>query len=245
MKASREPTDKQILLVEDDEVLSKYLQESLQQQGFRISALHNGEGIPKSMEEVYPRLVILDLMLPGRDGLYWLQWLRTYYPIIPVIITSAKVQPDERLQGLEKGAQDYLIKPYHERELILRIKNLLSLPTMSKGDSLIQIGQLSLDNINHKVTTADGRENALTELECKLLQMLYLNAGIPISREELMEQVLGIPYHPLNRVIDTHINRIRNKIETNPSNPVYIRTVRGKGYCLHIPDERNAIAQGG
>lgn len=243
MKTSREPTDKHILLVEDDEVLSKYLQESLQQQGFFVNAIQNGEAIPKSMEEIYPRLVVLDIMLPGRDGLYWLQWLRTYYPIIPVIITSAKVRPDERLQGLEKGAQDYLIKPYHERELVLRIKNLLSLPAANTGDTLIHIGQLCLDNVNHKVTTADGRENSLTELECRLLQMLYLNAGIPISREELMEQVLGIPYHPLNRVIDTHINRIRNKIETNPSTPVYIRTVRGKGYCLHIPDERTITAQ--
>lgn len=237
----REPVGKQLLLIEDDEVLCRFLQESLQQEGYSVITLLEGEGIPKMMEHHSPRLVILDLMLPGKDGMYWLKWLVSYYPTIPVIITSAKVQPHERLQGLECGAQDYLVKPFHDRELLLRIKNLLSSSSDNSRDKLIQMGCLTLDKVNQTVTTGDGRESLLTALECRLLQMFYLNAGLPLSREELIEQLMGIPYNPLNRSIDTHISRIRNKIEKNPAKPVYIRTIRGKGYYLHIPDEESSV----
>ncbi|QLQ31444.1 MAG: response regulator transcription factor [Candidatus Thiothrix singaporensis] len=129
-----------------------------------------------------------------------------------------KVQPHERLQGLECGAQDYLVKPFHDRELLLRIKNLLSSSSDNSRDKLIQMGCLTLDKVNQTVTTGDGRESLLTTLECRLLQMFYLNAGLPLSREELIEQLMGIPYNPLNRSIDTHISRIRNKIEKIPPN---------------------------
>ena len=241
MKVSKEQIKKQILLIEDDEIQCHLLAEVLLHEGYCVHSLLRGEGLPKVMQRSGIRLVILDLMLPGKDGLYWLKWLKAYYPAVPVIITSAKIKPNERVEGLEGGAVDYLVKPFHDRELLLRVSNVLcsyaSKRMKAAENDQISIGQVSVDLHNHQILTTDGEVLPLTQLECKLLQMFYLNAGIPLSREELVTQILGIPYHPLNRTIDTHVNRIRNKIEKDPSKPEYLRTIRGKGYCLHLPDE--------
>lgn len=224
---------KQLVLVEDDEVLCNLLKECLQQEGYCVITLSAGEGIPGVMKHSSPVLIVLDLMLPGKNGIYWLEWLKAYYPAIPVIIMSAKAQAHERLQGLELGAKDYLVKPFYDKELLIRVDNLLSALSGGSGGELVRIGRLTLDRVNCKVITDEGREIALTVVEFKILQMLCLNAGILVSREDLVEQLLEIPYNPINRTIDTHISRIRAKIEIDPATPAYIRTVRGKGYYVN------------
>ncbi len=228
---------KRLLIIEDEEIFCHFLQECLQHYGYQTDALLNGEGIPGLLEQYCFNLIILDILLPGKDGFYWLKWIRQYYPNIPIILMSSKTTASERLEGMEKGAQDYLPKPFHDRELMIRINNILKNHMIDHHSKHIhQLGELTLDTVNNCIHKK-GHKIKLTELECKILQLLYINTGIPLSRNEIMEQTMGISYHPPNRSIDTHINRLRNKIEDTPSKPVYLRTIRGRGYCLHLPKE--------
>ncbi|MGB5597718.1 MAG: response regulator transcription factor, partial [Thiothrix litoralis] len=166
-------------------------------------------------------------------GMYWLKWMKQYYPIIPVVIMSAKVQPDDRLLGLEAGASDYLTKPFHDRELLIKVNRLLKRANDETHEHVLHMGNITVNTVDNCVQKGN-KVVTLTKLECKILQLFYMNVGIPLSRDELMQQTMGIVYSPPNRSIDTHINRLRNKIEDAPSNPVHIRTVRGKGYCFYI-----------
>ncbi|MGB3917946.1 MAG: response regulator transcription factor [Thiothrix litoralis] len=224
---------KRLLIVEDNEVLCHFLQKSLQHDGYEVEALLTGELIPKVMERNCIHLVVLDIVLPGKDGMYWLKWMKQYYPIIPVVIMSAKVQPDDRLLGLEAGASDYLTKPFHDRELLIKVNRLLKRANDETHEHVLHMGNITVNTVDNRVQKGN-KVVTLTKLECKILQLFYMNVGIPLSRDELMQQTMGIVYSPPNRSIDTHINRLRNKIEDAPSNPVHIRTVRGKGYCFYI-----------
>jgi len=228
---------KRLLLIEDDELLSRALTESLVSQGYQVDALATGEGIPRMMERNSVNLIILDIQLPGKDGLYWLKWFKSYYPSVPVILVSSRVQPEERVEGLQAGAHDYLVKPFHDQELLIKVQYFLKQGKTHQEthQAVIKIGDFTLDTINN-VVIKNGFQTPLTELECKILQLLHMNAGMPLSREELMWQTMGIRYVPSNRSIDTHINRLRKKIEDAPANPTYIRTVRGRGYCFYLPN---------
>lgn len=225
-----------MLIIEDNEVLCAFLKKTLLNEGYEVEAALHGEYIPKVMKRQTINLVLLDIVLPGKDGIYWLKWLKQYYPAVPVVMMSVKIAPEERLQGLKAGAADYVTKPFHELEVLIRIERLLG-KNKSSGDvrECIRFGDCELDTEN-KCVYKNKVQIALTDLECRLLQLFYLNAGIPLSRDDLMQQAMGINYTPLNRSIDTHINRLRKKIEDVPAKPVFIRTVRGKGYCLHLPE---------
>lgn len=227
--------NKRILIVEDDEILCQFLQKSLSQEHYLVDILHNGEAMPKLLERHCIHLLVLDIILPNKDGIYWLKWIQHYYPNIPVIITSVKDKPAERLEGLEAGARDYLIKPFHSAELLIKIKKILGNAIDESLPDILKIGEMTV-NIMDNCLYKHGQEISLTKIESKLLQVFYHNAGIPLSRDEIMEQSMGHHYFPTTRRIDTHINRLRNKIEDTPSKPVYIRTVRGRGYCLHLPN---------
>ena len=226
---------KRLLVVEDDELLSQTLTSSLSSHGHDVEALLTGEDIPRAMERSNFQLIILDLQLPGRSGLYWLKWFKNYYASLPIIIISARTKPEQRVEGLQEGALDYLVKPFHYQELLIKVDYFLKQKVQEPESSILTIGDFTLDTVNHFILKG-GIQIPLTALECKILQLLALNAGTPLSREELMWQTLGIRYVPSNRSIDTHINRIRNKIETVASEPAYIRTVRGRGYCFYLPN---------
>lgn len=229
-------SNKRILIVEDDEILCQFLQKSLTKRDYWVDILHNGEAMPKLLERHSIHLLVLDIILPNKDGIYWLKWIQQYYPNIPVIITSVKDKPAERLEGLQAGARDYLIKPFHSAELLIKIKQILGNALEESPQTILKIGEMTF-NIEDHCLYKDGAEIRLTKIESKLLQVFCHNAGIPLSRDEIMEQSMGQQYFPSTRRIDTHINRLRNKIEDIPSKPVYIRTVRGRGYCLHIPHD--------
>ncbi len=224
---------KKLLIVEDDGILSKFLQSYLSRSGYQVDCLPGGEGLPVRLEKSRVDLVVMDVVLPGRDGLYWLKWLRQYHPNTRTILTSVNAGEDDRLIGLESGAMDYLIKPFHDKELLIRIGHVLRQQMMRTEERVIYSGNLTIDLENH-VVTRDGEETHLTALEANILKLLHLNSGAYLSREEIMLQVKGTSYHPLDRSIDIHINKLRKKIEENPSSPTYIRTIRGKGYCFHL-----------
>jgi DNA-binding response OmpR family regulator len=229
-----QPHKKHILIIEDDETLSYFLKEDLEQNDYRVNLLHDGEPIPKLMSQHCIHLVLLDIMLPNKNGIYWLKWIKQYYAHTPVIIISAKTTPEDRLIGLEAGACDYLTKPFHTNEVTLKVKRLLGRVTQASSSKTIKIGHVSI-NIEDEYVDHKNNKIPLTKLECKILQLFYLNAGIPLSRDEIMQQSMGMEYLPTNRSIDIHINRLRNKIEKIPNKPQYIRTIRGRGYYLHLP----------
>lgn len=227
---------KRLLVVEDDECLCNFLGKSLSHYGYEPELLLSGEGIPRKMERDHFNLIVLDIQLPGKDGFYWMKWFRNYYPYVPIIIISAKREPEDRLEGLKAGACDYVIKPFHDEELLIKIRSALNggIQKTETQLNVIEIGDFTLDTVNGLIIK--GAETLpVTQLECKILQLLYMNTGTPMNREDLMWQTMGVRYVPSNRSIDTHINRLRKKIETIPAKPAYIRTVRGRGYCFYLP----------
>ena len=150
-------------------------------------------------------------------------------------MASVRSNEHDRLAGLEQGARDYLVKPFQCKELLLRIENILGSTQPKSNSTLLRIGELELDT--HACTIVNGhKEIKLTLLETSILKLLYINSGAPVSRDDIMAQVKGTSHNPLDRSIDIHINKLRKKIETNPATPQYIRTVRGKGYRLHLAE---------
>lgn len=227
---------KRLLVVEDDEILSGFLDKYLLKYEYQPLCILDGEQIPAILEKQRFDAVVLDLMLPGRNGLYWLKWIRQYHSYIPVIIISSKVGEDDRLMGLKAGAQDYIIKPFHQAELLIRVENILrGTPRNSRQYFSVQIGHIKLDLDKFRVFK-NGEEIKLTVIEVNILKLLYINAGATLSRDEISEQIRGAKHHPLDRSIDIHINKLRKKMEDEPSKPVLIRTIRGKGYSFHLPE---------
>lgn len=227
---------KHILVVEDDDILSDFLDKYLLNKGHQPTCISSGDEIPATLDKQRFDAIVLDLMLPGRNGLYWLKWIRQYHSYVPVIIISSNASDDDRLMGLKAGAQDYVIKPFHGDELLIRIENILkSTSRNSRQYFSVQIGHIKLDLDKSRIFK-NNEEIKLTVIEVNILKLLYINAGATLSRDEISEQIRGAKHHPLDRSIDIHINKLRKKMEDEPSNPVLIRTVRGKGYSFNLPD---------
>ena len=226
---------RKLLIVDDDEILQSFLQKYLDRAQYETESLLDGSHLPGVLSSVRTDLIVLDVELPSKDGFYWLKWLRQYHPHIPVIMASVRSNEHDRLAGLEQGARDYLVKPFQCKELLLRIENILGSTQPKSNGTLLRIGELELDT--HACTIVNGhKEIKLTLLETSILKLLYINSGAPVSRDDIMAQVKGTSHNPLDRSIDIHINKLRKKIETNPATPQYIRTVRGKGYRLHLAE---------
>lgn len=227
---------KRILIVEDDAILLDFLGMHLSINNYDATCLSEDQSIPQTLEKKRFDMVVLDVMLPGKSGLYWLQWMKQYHPNIVVIMISARSDKDDRLKGLESGAHDYIIKPFKEGELLIRIANIFkSVPYSKRRPTVVNFGYIKFDMDKNRILSEDG-EVRLTVLEAGILKLLYLNEGITLSRDEISEQVRGAEHNPLDRSIDIHINKLRKKIEIDPSDPVFIRTRRGKGYIFKIPD---------
>lgn len=228
-------TTKTLLIVDDDEIMQCLLHKFLTMQCFCTQFLPDGHGLPALLGKNRVDLIVLDVMLPNKNGIYWLKWLRQYHAHIPVIIASVKANEHDRLVGLENGARDYLVKPFQCKELLIRIENILEASLPNDDDRFIEIGELKLDTEIGMVIKGDC-EIKLTELETDILKLLHINSGAVLSRDDIMKQIRGTTHNPLDRSIDIHINKLRKKIEDHPADPTYIRTVRGKGYRLHIPE---------
>jgi DNA-binding response OmpR family regulator len=222
----------QILLVDDDIVLHTLLQEYLTAHNYHIHSLLNGEEIDSFCRDYQPDLVLLDIMLPGNDGLHWLKWIKKHHPNLPVMLLSAKKSADERLAGLEIGADDYLTKPFHPKELLIRIQNIIRhIP--AKPNDLIAIGD-NLFNPLHEKLERDDTTIKLTTQEARLLQFFCQNAGQVLTRDAISHAINGNEHLPLNRSIDMTINRLRKKLGDDANNPQYLRTIWRKGYRLTL-----------
>ena len=227
-----------ILIVDDDRALRNLLQRYLGEQGFSTAAVADGEAMKSWLADHDPDLVVMDLMLPGEDGLSLTRHLRASTRL-PVLILSAKGEDIDRIVGLEIGADDYLAKPFNPRELVARIRAVLrrnSQPpeeTESTGtdDRLYHFGPYVLNLQNYSLQR-DGEEIPLTSGEITLLALLVQHPNRVLTRDHLIDLLKGYDRSPFDRSIDVRITRLRHKIEADPKHPRYIRTVWGKGYLF-------------
>ena len=221
---------RKILLVDDEKTLVKALIFNLEKEGYQVIPAYDGEEALKKMEGENPDLLILDLMLPGVDGFEVCRRVRKNYDI-PIIMLTAKGDDIDKILGLELGADDYITKPFNPRELLARVKAILrrSNTQNSSIKNLIKVQDLQIDLYQHRVRVKD-QEIDLTSKEFALLNLMASNPGRVYSREQLLEQIWGYNSYGDARTVDVHIRHLREKIETDPSNPRYILTVWGTGY---------------
>lgn len=224
----------QILVIEDEIKIQQIIKAYLEKEGFEVYTANNGTKGLQLIRELKPDLIVLDLMLPELPGEQLLAELRQTSNI-PVIILSAKSSEEERIFGLNIGADDYLAKPFSPRELVARVNAHLR-RMQSFQPNLIQQSLLSFHHrkliidVNKHAVWVDGNLTALTPTEFKVLQLLTQVPGQVFSRGQLVEQVQGYSYDGFDRTIDSHIKNLRHKIEPNPDEPVFIITIFGVGY---------------
>ena len=227
----------QALLVEDDARLAALVAEFLGKHEVDVTVAADGErGLRAGRDQAWDG-VLLDLMLPGVDGLEIARRMRAdpRTAQLPVIMLTAKGDDVDKIVGLELGADDYLAKPYNPRELLARIRALLRRATSGAPRERLRVGALDIDLGAREVTVA-GRRITLTHFEFELLLCLARAAGRVLSRDQLMETLRGVEFEAFDRSIDVHVSKLRAKIEDDAKDPRYIRTVRGVGYMLTEPE---------
>jgi len=227
---------KRLLIIDDDIKLIELLSEYLGGNQFDISHLLDGENALDEIQTRCPDLIILDYMMPGKDGLEVLRDIRQNYDL-PVIMLTAKGDDTDRIVGLEMGADDYLPKPFNPRELLARIKAILrrqSRGRMAKSensDLIVEVDDLILNKTTQTVTVK-GRDVALSTTEFKILNVLMKNPNRVLSRDQIMNMARGKDFMAFDRSVDIHISKLRSKIETDHSSPKRIKTIWGTGYML-------------
>lgn len=228
---------KNILAVDDEEHILELIDYNLSNAGYQVIRAETGEDALKILEEQKIDLALLDLMLPGIDGIEVLKNIRSHAKLkkLPVIILTAKSDEISKVVGLEVGADDYLAKPFGVHELVARIKAVLR-----RTEGVLQVEEdekeekLVIDHIiinkTRRVVSIRGEEIELSLKEFELLYLLAKNKGIVFSRDSLLEKIWGYDYYGETRTVDVHIRNLRKKIEVDDNNPVYIKTIRGVGY---------------
>jgi two-component system phosphate regulon response regulator OmpR len=227
---------KRILIIDDDLKLIELLSEYLGGNQFEVFYVQDGLGAVEDIKRHTPDLIILDYMMPGKDGLDVLRDIRVNYTL-PVIMLTAKGDDTDRIVGLELGADDYLPKPFNPRELLARIKAVLrrhvipSLEDPKKKDLVIQLGDLILNKATHTIEV-NGTSIDLSTTEFKILEVLMKNPNRVLSRDQIMDMAQGKDFMAFDRSIDIHISKLRSKIEADPSLPKRIKTIWGTGYMF-------------
>ena len=214
-----------VLIVEDEPKLAALLSDYLASSGFEPSILNNGTEVVPWFRDHKPDLVLLDIMLPGRDGMEICRELRTFSSV-PIIMVTARVEEIDRLLGLELGADDYICKPFSPREVVARVKAVLR---RTRDGRTLQAEGLSLDEQRYRATLR-GRDLELTAVEFKLLQLLVEHPGRIYGRQQIMEKIYSDDRFVSDRTVDSHIKKLRRKIETVDAGAAFIQSVYGVGY---------------
>jgi DNA-binding response OmpR family regulator len=222
---------RKIALFEDDADLYALLKYNLEKEGFFLVGLQTGRGAVDLCRRERPDLILLDIMLPDSDGLDICKAIRRNPELapIPVIFLTARASETDRIVGLELGANDYIVKPFFIRELIARTK--IQFREQTSGTRLLKAAALELDRTSCRVRL-DGTLLTLTATEFRLLEFLMSRPGVVFSREQLLDAVWGHDRAVIDRTVDVYILRLRQKIESDPVNPLFIRSVRGFGYSF-------------
>jgi two-component system phosphate regulon response regulator OmpR len=222
-----------ILVVDDDRRIRELIRSYLLENGFLVSVAGTAAEARERMRGVTFDLMVLDIMMPGETGLALTKSLRGEKRNVPILMLSALADSDDRIAGLATGSDDYLAKPFEPRELLLRINNLLRrVSVAAPARTEVRFGVFQL-NVPRGELRRNGDLVRLTSAEKNLLRMLSLKPGTPLSRLQLSQPGL----EESARSVDVQINRLRQKIESDPANPVYLQTVRGAGYALYVDEE--------
>ncbi len=235
-----------ILIIEDDPKIVNLLDIHLSDLGFLLKKAADGRtGLEMALNENF-RLIILDLMLPELDGIEVCRRIREQNRFTPILMLTAKSEEFDKVLGLEIGADDYITKPFSVREFVARVKVILrrievekEKNSEDKNQSVIEAGSLWIDIDKHKVVL-DGKPIELTAKEFDLLVLFARHPGRIYNRELLLELVWGYKYEGYEHTVNSHINRLRNKIERDPTKPRFIKTLWGVGYRFEIPEEASA-----
>src|SRR4051812_30324399 len=233
-------TNARILIVEDELPMRTALQNCLMREGYRVLTAADGEvGLERALKDK-PDLIVLDVMMPRVDGYALCHELRRLNQACPVLMLTAKGRVQDRVQGLDCGADDYLVKPFARDELLARVRALLRRTAGALQEQRqIRLGRVEIDFASQRVTRA-GREVHLTAKEFAMLRLMVAAAGEVVSRERFLDSVWGYTAFPTTRTVDKHIVGLRNKLEEQPEQPRYIHTVIGGGYRLDL-DARGKV----
>jgi DNA-binding response OmpR family regulator len=219
---------KRVLVVDDDTKTVELVKLYLNRDGYRVLTAYNGAEALRLARETRPDLIVLDLMLPGIDGLEICRTLRDESDV-PIVMLTARTTDDDKLTGLGLGADDYVSKPFSPRELAARVRAVLRRLPGERGPAEIKRGELVLNFIKQEASIS-GRPLNLTPVEFKLLGTLSKEPGRVFNRAQLVEKALGYDYKGFDRTIDVHILNLRRKLESDPSHPKYVKTIYGAGY---------------
>jgi two-component system, OmpR family, response regulator len=232
-----------ILIVDDDRDIRTLLGDYLQKNGYRATAVADGKGMRRALEQSQIDLIVLDLMLPGEDGLKLTRELRAHSQV-PILMLTALGEEIDRIVGLEVGADDYLSKPFSPRELVGRIKAILRRTAHTPRDpaqstaNLYRFGDWKLDVTARSLINVDGSEHALSGAEFRLLVILLSHPTRVLSRSQLMEMLRGRDIDPFDRSVDVRISRLRQVLRDDARSPKIIKTVYGEGYVMGVPVEQ-------
>ncbi|CAM3625359.1 response regulator YycF [Cytobacillus oceanisediminis] len=234
--------DKKILVVDDEKPIADILQFNLKKEGYEVVCAYDGNDALDKVEEIKPDLILLDIMLPQRDGIEVCREVRKKYDM-PIIMLTAKDSEIDKVLGLELGADDYVTKPFSTRELIARVKanlrrhqQIASKSEEEEESNEIEVGSLII-HPDAYVVSKRGETIELTHREFELLHYLAKHIGQVMTREHLLQTVWGYDYYGDVRTVDVTVRRLREKIEDNPSHPTWIVTRRGVGYYLRNPEQ--------
>ncbi len=226
-----------ILVVDDDHSIVNVLRSYLEQSGYTVLTAYDGNSALLAIRQGRPDLVVLDLMLPGRDGWAITQLVRADSTLaaLPIILVTARVDDSDKILGLELGADDYITKPFNGHEVVARVNALLRRRQLDRqphtAPRVLSVGDLRLD-LDQRTLIVDSQPVELTRTEFALLEALMEHPGYTLTRDDLLERAMGYAYEGMGRVLDTHIRNLRRKIEADPNSPRYLRTVYGVGYRL-------------
>jgi len=227
-----------VLIVDDDAEIRETTADYLAAHGYEVALAADALEMRAAFAKAIPQLVVLDLNLPGEDGLSLTRWLRANHDVAIIMVTGAGEVVD-RVVGLELGADDYLPKPFDLRELLARLKSVLRRSAKRTKDSAatpaaqrVKVGRCVLDLATHQLRDAQGAEQPLTGMEFDLLRVFVENADRVLSRDQLLTLTRNREWEPFDRSIDIRIARLRRKIEADPAKPAVIKTVRGAGYMF-------------
>lgn len=225
-----------IFIVEDDKNIAEIEQFALKNVGYEVECFNSAKAFEEKLDREYPGLIIMDIMLPDRDGLSLVKDLRNHKETakIPIIMVTAKTSEMDKVKGLDQGADDYMTKPFGIMELISRVKALLRRANVSGGSHIYSFDGITMDDAKHQVLV-DGQETELTYKEYQLLKMLIQNSGIVLQRSQILDRVWGIDYEGESRTLDMHIKTLRRKIGEKGN---LIQTVRNVGYTMNYRKDK-------
>jgi two-component system, OmpR family, response regulator len=222
-----------VLVIEDDTKIASFLEKGLKEAGYTVDVAHDGtQGLDMALYEPYD-VAVIDIMLPGLDGLSIIENMRNRHVETPVLLLSARQSVDDRVQGLQRGGDDYMIKPFSFTELLARLQALIRRDKSNVKSTMLQVGQLEMDLLRHEV----HRDQVKIELPAKeysLLEYMMRNPDVVISKTSILEKVYDYAFDPQTNVVDVLVCRLRNKVDKDFQQKM-IHTVRGMGYVLRSP----------